>query len=72
MDTFDSGLESGKWAVRFLLISLSSTPLNTYFGWSSAIKLRKSAGLWAFGFACLHVFYYLRETPLNWLTWPLP
>lgn len=72
MDTFDSGLESGTWAVRFLLFSLSMTPLNTFFGWSSAIKLRKSAGLWAFGFACIHVMFYLREGTFNWMTWPLP
>ena len=71
-ETFDPGLESGKWAIRFLLACLSMTPLNTYFGWSSAIKLRKSAGLWAFGFACLHVLFYVREAKLGWLTLTMP
>jgi methionine sulfoxide reductase heme-binding subunit len=71
-DTFDTGLESGKWAIRFLLACLTMTPLNTYFGWSSAIKLRKSAGLWAFGFACLHVLLYIREAKLDWLTAFMP
>lgn len=71
-DTFDSGLESGKWAIRFLLASLAITPLNTYFGWSSAIKLRKSAGLWAFGFASLHVLIYIRHAKLDWLTLSMP
>lgn len=72
MDTFDSGLASGKWAIRFLLASLTMTPLNTYFGWKSAIKLRKSAGLWAFGFACVHILLYIREASLDWLTIYMP
>jgi len=72
MDTFDSGLESGKWAIRFLLACLTMTPLKTYFGWKAAIKLRKSAGLWAFGFASAHVLLYIRETNLKWLTISMP
>jgi sulfoxide reductase heme-binding subunit YedZ len=72
LGTFDSGLESGKWAIRFLLISLVMTPLNTYFGWNSAVKLRKPAGLWAFGFASLHVLFYLREAKFTWLTFSMP
>lgn len=72
LDTFDSGLESGKWAIRFLLTCLAMTPLNTYFGWKGGIKLRKSAGLWAFGFASLHVFFYIREAKLRWLTMQMP
>ncbi|MEO7841418.1 MAG: ferric reductase-like transmembrane domain-containing protein [Anaerolineales bacterium] len=71
-DTFDSGLESGKWALRFLLTCLTMTPLNTYFGWRSAIKLRKSSGLWAFGFASLHILLYIREAKLEWLTMSMP
>lgn len=54
---------SAKWAIRFLLICLSMTPLNTYFGWRWAVGLRKSAGLWAFGFGLLHFTRYLT---LNW------
>ena len=42
-------VSSGKWAIRFLLLCLLMTPLNTVLGWRSAIKLRKPAGLWAFG-----------------------
>jgi sulfoxide reductase heme-binding subunit YedZ len=68
---FDPMLESGKWAIRFLLICLSMTPLNRYFGWSSAIKLRKPAGLWAFGFAILHVLVYIRDTQFTWLEFPM-
>ncbi len=47
---FEPMVESGKWAVRLLLVSLLMTPLNTLFGWRSAIRLRKPAGIWAFGF----------------------
>lgn len=69
--TFDPGLESGKWAIRLLLICLSMSPLYGYFGWSGAIKLRKPAGLWAFGFALAHALFTLWETPWGWLSWPL-
>lgn len=59
--TFDPMLESGKWAVRFLLFSLAMTPLNTLFGWRAAVPLRKPAGLWAFGFAVLHFVLLIVE-----------
>lgn len=58
-------LESGKWAIRFLLVCLAMTPLNSYFGWRSVIKLRKPAGLWAFAFALVHVAYLIREGRLD-------
>lgn len=54
-------LESGKWAIRFLLICLSMTPFYLLFGWRSAITLRKSAGLWAFVFGSFHFVLYLIE-----------
>lgn len=66
-DTFDPLLTSGKWAVRFLLLSLAMTPINTYFGWRGAIRLRKPAGLWAFGFAAVHLTYYFYEYQLTML-----
>lgn len=70
--TFEPGLESGKWAIRFLLICLAMTPLKTYLHWNGAIKLRKPAGLWAFGFAVLHLLFYVSETQLTWLIFPIP
>ena len=72
MDTFDSMLASGKWAIRFLLSCLAMTPLNTYFGWREAIKLRKPAGLWAFGFASLHILLHIRQASFEWLTIDMP
>jgi sulfoxide reductase heme-binding subunit YedZ len=65
LDTFDPGLVSGKWAVWFLLLSLAMTPLNILFGWSGATRLRKPAGLWAFGFALLHVTLYFTQVSLR-------
>jgi sulfoxide reductase heme-binding subunit YedZ len=63
--TFEYG---GKWATRFLLLCLAMTPLNTLFGWRWALKLRKSAGLWAFGFAALHFLTYTQFRPFD-LAW---
>ncbi|NOH10707.1 MAG: hypothetical protein HND51_03590 [Chloroflexi bacterium] len=69
-NTFEPSFESGKWAIRWLLISLSMTPLRTYLGWRQAIKLRKPAGLWAFGFASLHVWLTLKNS-IGWIDLPL-
>jgi len=71
-DTFDPMLASGKWAMRFLLGCLMMTPLNTYLGWREAVRLRKPAGLWAFGFALLHLLLYIRQASLEWLTADMP
>jgi sulfoxide reductase heme-binding subunit YedZ len=62
---------SGKWAFRFLLVSLAMTPLNTIFGWRWAVKLRKPAGLWAFAFASLHFALNILGTE-GWLEHPIP
>jgi sulfoxide reductase heme-binding subunit YedZ len=73
-NTFDPMLESGKWSIRFLLLCLAMSPLNTYLGWCSAIPLRKPAGLWAFGFACLHVFLLAvgdGTTLVQWIRFPV-
>src|SRR5262249_46560281 len=73
---YDAMMDSGKWALRFLLLSLSITPLNTYLGWRSAVPLRKPAGLWAFGFAALHIFFLAVDSRygslVSWLTFPIP
>jgi methionine sulfoxide reductase heme-binding subunit len=65
-------VNSGKWAVRFLLLCLAMTPLNTLFGWRSAIKLRKPAGLWAFGFAAVHFVWNVAGALEDWLRYPIP
>lgn len=69
--TFDPLLTSGKWGICFLLLSLAMTPLNNYLGWRGAVRLRKPAGLWAFGFTAVHLLYYLDEYQLTMLVWPI-
>lgn len=69
--TIDPELESGKWAIRFLLTCLAVTPLNTYLNWKNMVKLRKPAGLWAFAFAILHVSFYISDAKLTWLSLPM-
>lgn len=51
--------ETGIWALRILLLTLCVTPLRQLTGWSSAIKLRRMLGLYAFFYACLHFLTYL-------------
>jgi len=63
---------SGKWAIRFLLICLLMTPLNTIFGWREALKLRKPAGLWAFAFAVAHFVLNVIGLQENWVRSPVP
>ncbi|CAG0929535.1 Protein-methionine-sulfoxide reductase heme-binding subunit MsrQ [Thermoflexales bacterium] len=65
-------ISSGKWAMRFLLLCLLMTPLNTLLGWRRAVKLRKPAGLWAFGFAVAHFFLNVIGLQENWLRAPIP
>ena len=47
--------ESGRWAIRFLLMSLAVSPLFYITGWKRLIGLRKSAGLWAVAFVLIHL-----------------
>jgi methionine sulfoxide reductase heme-binding subunit len=80
---FDSMLATGEWGVRWLMVSLAMTPLHTFLHWRGALKLRKSAGLWAFAFGMAHLVIYARvtwepypvyrtgPTPWAWLAWPM-
>ena len=51
--------ETGQWALRFLLITLSITPLRwmTKINW--LVKLRRMLGLFAFFYAVMHFITYL-------------
>ena len=51
--------ETGLWALRFLVITLAITPLRRLTGWHSLISLRRMLGLFAFFYACVHLFSYL-------------
>lgn len=50
---------TGFTALWFLLSSLSATPLRRLTGWAAWTRLRKPLGLWAFGYAVLHLGCYL-------------
>lgn len=51
--------ETGIWTLRFLLITLSVTPLRAITGWSSAGMFRRMLGLFAFFYGCLHLATYV-------------
>jgi sulfoxide reductase heme-binding subunit YedZ len=59
----------GHYALYMLVASLAVTPLNTLFGWRQLIRHRRTIGLYAFFYACLHFsvffgvdyFFDLRE-----------
>jgi sulfoxide reductase heme-binding subunit YedZ len=46
---------TGDWALAFLVISLTVTPLRHLTGWNEIIKLRRMLGLFAFFYASLHL-----------------
>ena len=50
---------SGTWTLRFLLITLSVTPLRRLTGWNGAIRFRRMLGLFAFFHGCLHLSVYV-------------
>ena len=49
----------GTWALSFLLITLSVTPLRRYAGWTWLAPLRRMLGLFVFFYASLHLGSYL-------------
>ena len=52
-------LETGIWALRFLVITLAVTPLRRLSGWHRVIQFRRMLGLFAFFYAFLHFLTYL-------------
>ena len=51
-------LETGRWALKFLLLSLAITPLRRLTGWNVLIRFRRMLGLFAFFYACCHFAAY--------------
>lgn len=51
--------ETGEWALRFLLITLTVTPLRRITSMTWLIKLRRMLGLYAFFYALLHFITYI-------------
>jgi methionine sulfoxide reductase heme-binding subunit len=50
---------TGTWALVFLLLSLTITPLRLWKSLSWLIAVRRLLGLWMFAYACVHVLSYL-------------
>jgi sulfoxide reductase heme-binding subunit YedZ len=59
--------ETGRWAIRFLVLALAVTPLGRVLGWPGLFALRRMIGLGALGWAGLHLGLYVAEQ--NWMLW---
>ncbi len=58
---------TGDWALNFLLLTLTITPLCSLTGWSWPAKLRKISGLFSFLYAGLHfITYIVLDQGLSW------
>lgn len=51
-------LQTGRWALKFLLLSLAVTPVRRLTGWNVVIQFRRMIGLFAFFYAVLHFAAY--------------
>jgi len=51
--------ESGEWTLRFLLITLSLTPLKILLKNSWPLKFRRMLGVYTFFYACIHLLTYI-------------
>jgi sulfoxide reductase heme-binding subunit YedZ len=52
-------LETGGWALRFLLLTLAVTPLRTLTGKGWVVRYRRMVGLFSLFYASLHFLVYL-------------
>lgn len=52
-------VETGIWALRFLLLTLVVTPLRRVTGWNRVIQYRRMLGLFAFFYASAHLLTYV-------------
>jgi len=58
----------GRWALKFLLITLCITPLRKLTGFGWLMRLRRMLGLYAFFYAALHWSVYLGlDQSLYWI-----
>ncbi len=55
----DITLTTGRWTLRFLMITLAITPVRRLTGWQPAIRFRRMMGLFAFFYGTLHFLTYV-------------
>ena len=51
--------ETGRWTLRFLLITLAVTPLRALTGWNWLLRFRRMLGLFAFFYGVMHLSSYV-------------
>jgi sulfoxide reductase heme-binding subunit YedZ len=51
-------LETGRWALKFLLLSLAISPARRLTGWNILIQYRRLLGLFAFFYSSVHLVTY--------------
>jgi sulfoxide reductase heme-binding subunit YedZ len=51
-------LQTGRWTFKFLLLTLTVTPVRRLTGWNRVIQYRRMLGLFAFFYATLHLSAY--------------
>jgi len=52
-------LETGRWTLRLLLVTLAITPARRLLGWTRLAPHRRTFGLAAFGYATLHFLTFV-------------
>ena len=54
---------TGTWALVFLCLTLSVTPVRKLTGWSTLLSYRRTLGLFVFFYACLHfsIWFWLDQ-----------
>ena len=57
---------TGESAIRWLVVSLTCTPLYILFGWRNVLTIKKATGLDAFLFAVLHTLFFVADK--GWLS----
>jgi len=50
---------TGLWTLRFVLITLTVTPLRQLTGWNTVVRYRRMLGLFAFFYGFLHFITYV-------------
>jgi len=59
--------ETGRWAIRLLIVSLAVTPVGKILGWQKLFQLRRMIGLGALVWVSMHALLYVGDQ--NWVLW---